>query len=523
MSRAVVWFKRDLRVHDHEPLVRASERGEVVGLYVYEPIVLESPEHDASHLRFVNECLAEVRESLRAAGSDLLVRRGEMIATLARLHDEFPFDELWSHEETGLLATYERDKHVRAWCERTGVRWTELAQHGVVRPLASRDGWARCWSRRMAPEPLDPPSALRAPELAGIDRGELLNAGDLGVAPTAITCAQAGGASRAHELLRSFLHERGQEYQRAMSSPVDSPDACSRLSAHLAFGSLSIRATHHAVRARLNELDGDRSRDAGAWKRSINSFDKRLRWHCHFIQKLEDEPAIEHRNINRAYNGMRTEDVARWTDEDHRRFKAWKDGATGYPMIDACMRCLAQTGWITFRMRAMLASFASYHLWLHWKPTAEFLATRFLDFEPGIHYPQFQMQSGVTGINTVRIYSPAKQVRDQDPTGVFIRAWVPELASIDDAHLPEPHTMPEMTQRMSGCVIGEDYPAPIVDHATAYREAKERIFAVRRRAETKREAQRVYDKHGSRKRPAGARRTHPHEDDRGGAVERLDR
>jgi deoxyribodipyrimidine photo-lyase len=213
------------------------------------------------------------------------------------------------------------------------------------------------------------------------------------------------------------------------------------------------------------------------------------------MQKLEDEPAIEFENMARVFDGLRENDF------NQESFQAWCEGRTGYPMVDACMRALHRTGWLNFRMRAMLVSFASYQLWLHWRPTAVYLARHFLDFEPGIHFSQFQMQSGVTGINTVRIYSPAKQVLDQDPHGQFIRRYVPELAAVPDEYLPEPHRMPPLLQQSLGCEIGKHYPFPIVDYKAATKAAKDRLFAVRKRSEAKAEARRVYQKHGSRRRP----------------------
>ncbi|MEM6730965.1 MAG: FAD-binding domain-containing protein, partial [Myxococcota bacterium] len=320
----------------------------------------------------------------------------------------------------------------------------------------------------------------------------------LGIEPSTKKEVQVGGTSDALEILESFLDHRGVNYRADMSTPVAGWSGCSRLSPHFAWGSISVREVYQRTKAREQELKA--ARDEGReidprWLPSISSFFSRLSWHCHFIQKLEDEPEIEFRNMSRVYDGLR-EDAF-----DAERFRAWCDGTTGYPMVDACMRCVRETGWLNFRMRAMVVSFASYHLWLHWRPTALYLARHFLDFEPGIHFSQFQMQSGVTGINAVRVYSPAKQVKDQDPEGVFIRRWVPELESIEKKYLAEPHTMPPLLQRTSGCVIGEDYPEPIVDHKTAYKEARERIYAVRRTDESKVEAERVYQKHGSRKRP----------------------
>ncbi|MEM6795622.1 MAG: deoxyribodipyrimidine photo-lyase/cryptochrome family protein [Acidobacteriota bacterium] len=503
MNRTVLWLKRDLRLDDHEPLLEAARAGETVALYVYEPIVYGAAEHDACHLGFINQCLTELREELRERGGELLVRHGPLPEVLDRLFEELPFDALRSHEETGLGATYARDRAVRRWARARGVRWIEHPQHGVVRPLASRNGWARLWNQRMSTPPVTAPGELRTPPavLSGaVAAGELMSAERLRVAPTTVTETQPGGSRAAREILRTFLYQRGEFYQAEMSSPVEGWKGCSRISPHLAYGSISLRRVAHDTRERRDELR-QAGREASKWRGSIASFDKRLRWHCHFMQKLEDEPPIEFRNFNRGFDGLRQEDPGRWSEAEAGFFEAWRKGQTGYPMVDACMRCLATTGWINFRMRAMLVSFAAYHLWLHWKPVATELARRFLDFEPGIHFSQCQMQSGVTGINTVRIYSPIKQVQDQDPQGVFIRKWVPELREVPDQHLPAPHLMPSLTQHMAGCEIGHHYPEPIVDHKTAYHQARERIFAVKSRPETRRHSDRVYEKHGSRRRP----------------------
>ena len=168
-------------------------------------------------------------------------------------------------------------------------------------------------------------------------------------------------------------------------------------------------------------------------------------------------------------------------------------------MVDACMRSLLATGWLNFRMRAMLVSFASYHLWLHWRLPGLFLARQFLDFEPGIHWSQMQMQSGTTGINTLRMYSPAKQARDQDPEGIFIRRWCPELARVPLPYLAEPWKMDISVQRMVGCIIGVDYPAPVVDEKVALKLAKDRLYGLRQTSAARLEAGAVQARHGSRK------------------------
>jgi deoxyribodipyrimidine photo-lyase len=501
MGVSLVWLKRDLRVRDHQPLFDASRRGPVVCLYVYEPELLGAEEFDPAHLVFINESLDELDRGLRARGGRITYRVGSMPGVLEELARELPIAEIRAHEETGRRAARLRDQRVRDWARERGIPFHELPQNGVVRGLRDRDGWSALWRERMSGEPLPaPPTVQAVPEL---DPGRSRTAADLGLPETQRPEVQRGGESPAEETLQSFLARRGVDYRQGMSSPVTAWESCSRISPYLAWGNLSMRQVHRATEQRRRELRA--LKRAGTeeldprWPRSLSSFAGRLRWHCHFMQKLEDEPEIEFRNMARAYDGLREDEF------DADRFEAWKQGRTGYPMVDACMRALHRSGWINFRMRAMLVSFASYHLWLDWRPTARYLARQFLDFEPGIHYPQFQMQSGTTGINTIRIYNPIKQARDHDPDGLFIRRYVPELAGVPLEHLHEPHRMSATEQRAAGCILGKQYPQPIVEHAAAYRKARERVAAVRRREGARAEAQRVYRKHGSRRRPSARR------------------
>lgn len=499
----VVWFKRDLRVCDHEALAAAAERGPVLALYVFEDELLQAPEADRGHFGFVLEALRALDESLRGLGARLTLRRGAMPQVLAAIDAELqPFGgiaHVYAHQECGNAKTYARDLRVARWLEERGVDLTEYTQDGVVRRLPSRDGWSGRWQRRMKRDLVPAPRRIHGvdPEGRRFDHGALPSLDELGLPPTTVRSElrQRGGEARAQETLRTFLHERGEHYQRAMSSPLEGWDACSRLSPHFAVGAISLKTVHHALSARQQELRDMSKEERGAWGAATRSFAGRLRWHCHFMQKLEDEPELEFRNLNRAFDGLREAEF------DEARYDAWREGRTGYPMVDACMRCLAETGWLNFRMRAMLVSFAAYHLWLHWRPVGMHLATKFVDFEPGIHWSQTQMQSGVTGINTVRIYSPTKQLQDQDPDGAFVRRWVPELAQVPTPLLAEPFKMTRAEQDAAGCVIDGDYPAPIVDHKQAVQAAKDRVYAARRTDEAKAEAKRVYEQHGSRRRP----------------------
>ncbi|KAL4452102.1 hypothetical protein ABPG75_007764 [Micractinium tetrahymenae] len=605
----VVWLKRDLRIADHAALSAAAASGlPLVLLYLYEPALLAAVHFGRCHLDFINESLQELDASLQrlssgasaGSGSDgsssaqasadaassgcaaLTIRHADAVDALAALHTEFApaggISKMWSHEETGTPAVTARNAAVREWVQREGVDWTELPQTGVTRNLASRDGWAKRWTKLMEAPMLPAPAQLR---LAGdVDDGRLMGAQELGVEGEPKPEAMKGGESRAQALLDSFLGGRAAGYSKNMSSPVTAWEGCSRLSAYLAWGCISLRTVHQRTKAAADVLraakgkagkgaggggggasaaqkrrqrrgrnaagsddepedeveDGDVEADeeveAGAGDeagegehhageaaqqsagapaaapgsaagsggaqpglKDLAAFTARLRWRSHFMQKLEDQQDLVSRNMCSAYDGARNEEAP-----DAERLAAWCEGRTGYPMVDAVVRCLLRSGWINFRMRAMIFSFAAYHLWIHWRFTADFMAAHFIDYEPGIHYPQAQMQAGTTGINTFRVYSPSKQVADHDPKGVFIKKYVPELANLPDKYLAEPWRMPAAVQAQCGCVIGKDYPAPIVQ-PDAGRQNCRQLYAIKASLKAKEEAQQVYKKHGSRKKP----------------------
>jgi deoxyribodipyrimidine photo-lyase len=488
----VVWFKRDLRVEDHAPLAAAAARGPVLPLFIAEPSLWRAEDADPRHWTFARTSLEELRGRLAALGAPLVVRVGEVVPLLERLHRRHPVAGLWSHEETGNALTYARDRAVAAWCRAQGVPWTEIPQHGVFRRQRSREGWAKRWEARMA-QPCTPiPGALRP--VPGIDPGPLPTHADLGLGSDACQ-GQVGGSRAGQALFDEFLAGRGDVYHRSMSSPLTAERGCSRLSPHLAWGTLSLRAIAQVTVADLARPDAPRT--------ARRAFLARLHWHCHFMQKLEDEPRIEHEDVVRGLAGLRP-DVP-----DADRLAAWAAGRTGWPLVDACQRALHATGWITFRMRAMLTAVAAYDLWLPWRPVGLVLARAFTDYEPGIHWSQVQMQSGTTGINTLRMYNPTKQAQEQDPEGVFIRRWVPELAGVPTAWIHAPWTMPHDVQVAAGCRIGRDYPAPLVDHTTAVREARARIAAFRRDPTVQAEVRSVLVRHGSRKRQPERRPRRP--------------
>jgi deoxyribodipyrimidine photo-lyase len=506
----VVWFKRDLRAADHAPLALAARQGPIIPLYVVEPGLWRKPDASARQYGFLCEGLAALRDDLATRGAPLRVRVGEVVEVLAELARQHPIAAVWSHQETGNDWTFARDRRVAAWLRARGIPWHEPRAFGVLRGLRVRAGWAGHWERfvREAPPPV--PAPLRTP--SGDDPGRIPEAHELGLAPDPCPQRQSGGRARALRLLDGFVAAggRGARYHREMSSPRSAARACSRLSPHLAIGSIGLRETVSAVRAARDALADVPGAAASVQRRALVAYESRLHWHCHFIQKLESEPAIEFHNMHRGYDGLRP------ADADRARLDAWATGTTGWPLVDACMRMLIDHGWINFSMRAMLVAVASWHLWLPWRDSGLVLARRFTDYEPGIHWSQMQMQSGTTGINIPRMYNPVKQSRDQDPQGAFIRRWIPALARVPEAWIHEPWRMPSALQREHGCRIGHDYPAPLLDHEQAAREARARLTEWRRRPGMGERSRAVLAKHGSRKRKLAAPAPPPQADLFGG-------
>ena len=477
-----VWFKRDLRVIDHRPLNEAAERGPVLAIYIIEPAVIYAHDFDALHWDFIRESLSELRDSLRQLGTELQVVYGDAELVFSDLHESHGIRRILAHEETGNAITYVRDVAVSKWAAARTIEFVEFPQNGVVRRLRGRDGWARQWESRMAQPIIDVPQQLTSVE--GLEPCEIPTSRALHLTESTRERDLTGGETAGIRALESFTSTRGHRYHREMSSPNTAYESCSRLSPYLAWGCLSMRSVVQAIRMAAGD---------SMPKIAARAFLSRCHWHCHFMQKLESEPEIEFRAFNPACDRLRPK------EPDIKRLLAWKEGQTGYPFVDACIRSLKARGWINFRMRAMLVSFASYHLWLDWRSFKDWLACQFIDYEPGIHISQVQMQSGLTGINTLRIYNPIKQGQDHDSEGQFIRRWVPELAQVATTDIHEPWKMPELMQMESSCRIGRDYPLPIVDHKEAITFARSKFAELRKRDDYWEASRVVLERHGSRK------------------------
>lgn len=520
----VVWLKRDARLHDHGPLWKASTSGRAFCiLFLYEPDQLCEQTVHGSHICFVNEGLEAMDKALRTIRGNLekpciKYVKDDAISSFNGLHASNPIARILAHQETGHLASYARDRRVRRWCKQNRVVFDEIPQSGVVRCLRDREQFSRLYAGFISCQQYPTPDVdgLRSRLVTDLPSCGILGIDMIPWVSREHACdrpdRQVGGEQEALACWASFLTERGEGFSRGISAPSTAWKHCSRLSAYLAWGQLSLRRVAQELSVKQDQLRQDRkiTNKEGVvkdeWLKSLAAFHSRIRWRSHFMQKLEAEPELEHRAACIAYDHVRTEPQ----DWNQDYFNAWASGRTGFVMIDACMRCLLQHGWVNFRMRAMLVSFACYNLWLDWRRIAPHLARCFLDYEPGIHYPQLQMQAGVTGINAMRVYSPTKQAKDNDKDGSFIRKYIPELRNVPDKHIHEPHKMPLNVQRSCGVFVNASdetsYPLPIVDEQESAKSAKSRLYAIRRMEETKKAAQQVLEKHGSRRRLRGKRR-----------------
>jgi deoxyribodipyrimidine photo-lyase len=457
--RTVMWFRRDLRVDDHPALAAAAARGEVVALWVADPALLTAPHHRAPvRLRFLRACLEALDTQLRDLGIGLVVRDGDPAQVVPAVAAEAGADRVVVTDDVTPYSR-RRDAAVAHALASAGVAFEAIGGPWRV-PLddlagSSGNGYLvftpffKAWDQVPVNPRIAPPAALEGPDIPSDGLGAL-PAGDPLI---------AAGPAAARARLEAFIRS-GHADAYADGRDDLAADATSHLSADLRMGVLSPAQVGRAIGAG----DGPPAARQAFWRQ--------LAWRDFYAHHMQRHPVVAGAALKEHFRAIEWDDAPELLE-------AWREGRTGFPLVDAGMRQMAATGWMHNRARMVCASVLVKDLLLDWRRGEAVFMRGLLDGDPANNNGGWQWTAG-TGTDAApyfRVFNPFLQAKRFDPTGAYVRRWVPELAEVPDRYIHEPWTMPQAEQDASGCHIGTDYPAPIVDHATRRVEAIERYKA----------------------------------------------
>jgi deoxyribodipyrimidine photo-lyase len=448
----ILWYRRDLRVDDHVALHAALGGGPFVPVFCLDDRLLHGRHASGPRTQFLLESLADLDRSLRERGSALVVRRGAPESELPALAREVGAAEVHCSDDAGPFAA-RRDRRVAE-----ALGGVELCSHPGVcavddlrgeKPYTVFTPFHRAWLGMPRRAVLPAPEALPAPPA---EPRRLPSLAELGLAQE-VEAPAPGGERAARARLDAFVRDGVDAY--ADGRDALGRDGTSRLSPYLHLGCLSARA----VEARLPGGEGARA------------FRRQLAWRDFHHHVLAHHPANARRELQPRYRG-----TLRWS-RSQARFEAWCDGRTGFPLVDAGMRQLRREGWMHNRARLVAGSFLTKDLAIDWRRGERHFMRLLLDGDEANNNGNWQWVASVGADPQPayrRMFNPTRQMERFDPDGTYVRRHVPELRRVPDAYLREPWTMPDEVQHEAGCVIGVDYPEPIVDHAEARRTALER-------------------------------------------------
>ena len=466
------WFRRDLRVADNIALAHAARDADrVVPVFLLDDHYARDPNVGPARFRFLRESLEELERTLPRFGGRLIVRRGPAARVLPELLAETAADAVYANAEIGPYPE-ERDREAAAAVEAAGGKFRIFDDELLVPPGAvSTDAgdpytvytpFSKKWTAAEKHDPWPTPAALATPELSSVPLSKVGAWRSLEPDPA----SPRGGETAAQALLAGFFATAAERYTEDRNRPDRA--GTSRLSPHLHFGTISARTIHAAAEA--------------AWKQAappergcIRKYILELAWREFYHHVLFHFPRV-------ATESFRPEfDRLEWRSNSA-ALEAWKSGLTGFPLVDAAMRELKTTHWMHNRARMVAASFLTKDLHIHWREGERWFEHELADADLANNNGGWQWAAGcgTDAAPYFRIFNPVLQSRKFDPEGLYIRRFVPELSRVPDERIHEPWTMTPDEQRTSRCVVGSDYPAPIVDHGREKAVALELFAAMRK-------------------------------------------
>ncbi|MFF7446311.1 MULTISPECIES: FAD-binding domain-containing protein [unclassified Streptomyces] len=442
MNVSIVLFTSDLRLHDHPPLRAAAEASRTVPLFVRDRGVDDAGFAAPNRLAFLADCLHDLDSGLRERGGRLVVRSGNVVEAVCEVAAETDADEVHMAADVSAYA-HAREARLRRALEAEGRRLhvhdtvTTAVAPGEVTPAGSNHfavftPYFRRWSGQNLRAPLAPPRALRVPDEVRSEPLPSRSALD-GLSPG----LAGGGETEARKRLAAWLRDGVAGYADRHD---DLPgDATSRLSPHLHFGTLSpVELVHRARRAG----------GSGA-----EAFVRQLAWRDFHRQVLAAGPGAATADYRTKRDHWRTEQSAAADIE------AWKEGRTGYPVVDAAMRQLRHEGWMHNRGRLLTASFLAKTLYVDWRVGARYFLELLVDGDVANNQLNWQWVAGTgTDSRPNRVLNPVTQAKRYDPDGAYVRRWVPELAGLRAPAVHEPWKLRGLDRATVG-----DYPDPIID------------------------------------------------------------